>query len=208
MPNELSSAGFQFLDIGPLIDGELELVPPRLDLIDEVLAACAHPLTKVQAPGDAGVTRQQLQEFIKAAPGGLEGPDPLMGRVPQYHFWMRLREPFATIPGSAPIRVLGGIGLRVGSTPAVERYYGHLGYHVFPPARGRHYAERACRLLLPLARLHGVNPLWITCNPDNLASRTTCERLGAVFEEVVPVPQSDPLYLRGEHYKCRYRLTL
>jgi len=36
---------------------------------------------------------------------------------------------------------------------------------------------------------------WITCNPDNLASRRTCERLGAIFVDTL-----------GS--KCRYRLDL
>ena len=124
---------------------------------------------------------------------------------------MDMRSPTRSWGGwlrSPPIRMLGGIGLRIGSSHSIEQYYGHLGYHVFPAARGRNYAQRACRLLLPLAKAHGIDPLWITCNPDNVASRTTCERLGAVFEGIVPVPPSDPLYLRGEHQKCRYRLDL
>jgi predicted acetyltransferase len=100
------------------------------------------------------------------------------------------------------------ITLRVGRSPPSELYYGHVGYHVFPAARGQHYAERACRLLLPLARRHGLNPLWITCNPDNLASRRTCERLGMRLVETVAVPGEDALYLRGEREKCRYRLDL
>jgi predicted acetyltransferase len=79
---------------------------------------------------------------------------------------------------------------------------------VYPFARGHHYAERACRLLLPLARRHGIQPLWITCNPDNFPSRRTCERLGAKLVEIVAVPPRDPLYLRGDHEKCRYRLDL
>ena len=84
----------------------------------------------------------------------------------------------------------------------------HLGYHVYPPARGRHLAERACRLLSGLARRHGMRTLWITCDPANAASRRTCERLGMRYVETVPVPESDPLYARGEREKCRYRLEL
>ena len=76
------------------------------------------------------------------------------------------------------------------------------------PARGRHYAERACRLLLPLARAHGMQTLWITCNPENVASRRTCERLGASFIDVVALPANHMLYQRGERVKCRYRLDL
>jgi tagatose 1,6-diphosphate aldolase len=87
-------------------------------------------------------------------------------------------------------------------------YYGHIGYNVFPPARGRHLAERACRLVLPLARAYGMRELWITCNPENVASRRTCERLGATLMEVVDLPEGFPLYQRGERQKCRYRLDI
>jgi tagatose 1,6-diphosphate aldolase len=61
---------------------------------------------------------------------------------------------------------------------------------------------------MPLARRHGINPLWITCNPDNHASRRTCERLGATLVEIVPVPVGHTLYQRGEREKCRYRVDL
>jgi tagatose 1,6-diphosphate aldolase len=111
-------------------------------------------------------------------------------------------------PADPPVTIAGGIGLRIGNTRDVELYYGHFGYNVLPPARGNHYAERACRLLLPLASAHGMQTLWITCNPDNHASRRTCERLGCTLAEIVALPESHPLYLRGERRKCRYRLDL
>jgi tagatose 1,6-diphosphate aldolase len=110
--------------------------------------------------------------------------------------------------GPPPIEIAGGISLRVGNNPDLEMYGGHIGYNVYPPVRGNHYAERACRLLLPLARAHGLRRIWITCNPDNFASRRTCERLGCRFAEIVPVPPEHPLYQRGDIEKCRYWLDL
>jgi tagatose 1,6-diphosphate aldolase len=53
-----------------------------------------------------------------------------------------------------------------------------------------------------------MKTLWITCNPDNYASRRTCERLGAEMVEIVPLPSNNVLYQRGEREKCRYRLDL
>lgn len=186
------------------MDGELELVPPQAQWVDAVLAACAHPLSVREGPPEVRTSREQLSQFIQKYPDGHDPGD--RGRVPQYHFWMHLRPD----PGGAPppVSMAGGIGLRVGTTQAIELYYGHIGYHVYPPARGHHYAERACRLLLPLARYHGLRKLWITCNPDNLASRRTCERLGATLVEIIPVPEGEALYVRGDYEKCRYRLDL
>ena len=107
-----------------------------------------------------------------------------------------------------PPRVVGGLTLRIADTPDIRNCVGHIGYNVYPPARGAHLAERACRLIQPLARAHGVNPLWITCNPDNIASRRTIERLGAELIEILPLPANHPLRQEGETTKCRYRLTI
>lgn len=196
-----SDEGFCFLETGALVDEELELVRPGAQWVDQVLAASQHPLTKAADPEHAGLDRRKLMSFLEAAPGGWEAGDFKKGRAPSYHFWMHLRPEFAP-----PVPIAGAIGLRVGHMAELELYYGHIGYNVYPPARGRHYAERACRLLLPLAKAHGLNPVWITTNPDNYASRRTCERLGAELVEVVDIPPNHPLYLKGQRKKCRYRV--
>ena len=199
---------FEFLEPGPLIDGELELVPPNAIYVDDVLAACQHPLTIRYAQKEAeGTTRDGLHRFLRAAPGGREQGDPPRGWMPSYHFWMKLN-PVPGMRGAVPIRIAGGIGLRIGTNDEIRKYAGHVGYHVYPPARGHHYAERACRLLLPLARAHGIRELWITVNPDNVASRRTCERLGASLVDTILIPTDHPFFARGERAKCRYRMAL
>jgi len=192
---------FRYLDPGPLIDEELELVCPSEQWIDPILAACRDPLSVEQAPSLAQTTRQQLTDFLRACPNGRQKANPADNIVPGYHFWMR-------VTNNPALPIAGGIGLRVGDNYDLAMFGGHIGYHVYPPARGHHYAERACRLLFPLARLHQINPLWITCNPDNLPSRRTCERLGGQLVEIVPIPMEHPLYRRGETEKCRYRIDL
>jgi tagatose 1,6-diphosphate aldolase len=101
---------------------------------------------------------------------------------------------------------LGTINLRDGRGPYIERYAGHVGYGVHEAHRGHRYAARALRLLVPLAQELGLNPLWITCDPENTASRRTCERAGAVLVEVVDVPEDCILHRAGHPRKCRYRL--
>ncbi|MEO6437266.1 MAG: GNAT family N-acetyltransferase [Tepidisphaeraceae bacterium] len=186
------------------MDGDLALVAPEARWGDEVLRACAHPLTVRDAPAEAAMTRQKLHDFLKTAPAGRQEGDPAAGRVPAYHFWMRLDPPV----GDPPIGMAGGMAFRIGASAEIELYSGNIGYHVYPPARGRRLAERACRLIFPLARRHGMDRLWITCNPDNVASRRTCERLGAKLVEVLPIPMDHPFRARGETEKCRFLMEL
>lgn len=124
-------------------------------------------------------------------------PDPARERLPVYDFQIMVR--------GCPA---GNINLRAGNTHAICTYAGHIGYGVFPAFRGHRYAGRACRLLFPLARAHGLATLWITANPDNAASRRTCERLGARLVETIALPEDTELYRIGEREKCRYRLTI
>ena len=141
---------------------------------------------------------------------GRSNPDPARGISPGYTFWMRVRRVVPRDPSlpPPPVSMAGSISLRLGHNENLDYYLGHIGYHVLPPARGRHFAERAARLLLPLARAHGQSILYITCNPDNTPSRRTCERLNAHYLETVPVPATNALYAQGDRHKCRYRLSL
>jgi tagatose 1,6-diphosphate aldolase len=118
-------------------------------------------------------------------------------RSPAYRYEMRV----------AGARV-GSATLRVGSGDYFERYAGQIGYGVDHPHRGKRYAARACRLMFQVARLHGLTMLWITCNPENVASRRTCEILGGELVDIVDVPPDLDLYKEGDRQKCRYRVRL
>lgn len=61
---------------------------------------------------------------------------------------------------------------------------------------------------MPLARQHGMFELWITGNPENIASRRTCELARADFVEIVDLPADIDMYQEGEGRKCHYRLDL
>lgn len=182
-----------------MVDRELELVTPQQHYIDDILAECSDPLTQAMDLQLAQTTRGALLDFLSYAPNGRVGGDPRRGLVPAYHFWMRWHD------DTGRLRMGGGVGLRISNSFDIETYAGHIGYHVYPPARGRHFAERACRLLIPLLKHHGISPVWITCNPDNYPSRRTCERLGARYIETVDLPTNHAFYARGERQKCRYR---
>lgn len=101
----------------------------------------------------------------------------------------------------------GRIDVRIGIN-SETRYVGHIGYNVAPQYRGNHYALRACRLVREVAQAHGMQKLVITCNPDNLPSKRTCEGLGARLLEVVDLPPGNILYQRGERQKCVFEWQL
>ena len=101
--------------------------------------------------------------------------------------------------------VIGNVCLRVGESPLIE-FAGHIGYSIEPEFRGRHYAERAVRLILPLAWRHEMDSVLITADPDNRASRRTCERLGARLLDVADVPPTCEMYWSGGRRKARYIL--
>jgi predicted acetyltransferase len=104
-------------------------------------------------------------------------------------------------------QTVGRCDLRVGYN---ERLYygGHIGYGVDEQYRGKHYAGKACLLLFALARKHGMEYLYITCNPENTASRKTSEFAGGVLEAIVDLPADNDMYAIGERRKCIYRIIL
>ena len=124
-------------------------------------------------------------------------PDIRWGTVPAYDFRIRIDN-----------QIVGQVNLRVGLTDHIMLYAGNLGYKVDPPYRGRQLAARAINLLVPVARHHQMSELWICCNPENWASRKTCERVGAELVEIIEVPLGIDLYDRGDRANCRYRLRL
>ena len=190
---------FRFIDPGALVEGDLELVTPAVRWVGPMLRSAGNGTDA----GGSKITRRHLLEAVGAAPHGREPGNAANGKVPAYHYWMRRR------PGYRPeTEMAGSIALRIGRGEDLELYLGHVGYGVFPRARGHRYAERACRLLMPLIRAHGLREMWITTNPDNLPSRRTCERLGAEYVGTVDLPPGHPLHEKGERQKRRYRLVV
>ena len=143
---------------------------------------------------DTGILRGDGFELFRFS---ITPPDISRGTVPAYDFRIRINN-----------QITGQVNLRVGLTEHIMLYAGNLGYKVDLPFRGRHLAARAINLLLPVARHHQMSELWICCNPENWASRKTCERVGAELVEIIEVPPGTDLYERGDRMNCRYRLRL
>ena len=138
---------------------------------------------------DDGVVRLKLQAFAQHS----------IHFVPTYHF--RILD---SRSGDAAWK----INLRLGWNENLLYFAGHVGFAVNEGYRGRGFAARSLEMLKPLAARHGYRELWITCNPENFASRRSCERAGAMYVNTVDVPEGTRLHEKGIRQKCRYRLVV
>lgn len=119
------------------------------------------------------------------------------GWVPAYHFAI------CNLDGTK----MGVCDLRIGHNDNLY-YGGNIGYRVDEPYRGHHYAGKACLLLFELAKRHELGYIIITCNPDNYASRRTCEYAGGELLEIAQLPEENDMRARGETEKCIYKFVL
>ena len=141
-------------------------------------------------PGDLSHQNVVLQ-FWETTPA-----DEVQGVVPAYHF---------RIVTSNGIDV-GHINVRVGDTQHVRLCAGNIGYHIRPEHRGHGFAAQACLAIADfVSSLFKDAEVLITCNPDNIASIKTIERIGGVFVDEVDVPEHEPQFAKGNTRKKRYR---
>jgi predicted acetyltransferase len=78
---------------------------------------------------------------------------------------------------------LGRIGIRHRLTPQLLEVGGHIGYDVRPSARRHGHATKMLRQALLIAGRMGIDRALITCDVDNVGSRTVIERNGGVLED-------------------------
>jgi predicted acetyltransferase len=79
--------------------------------------------------------------------------------------------------------VVGRISLRHELNELLYTWGGHIGYVVRPSARGRGHATVALAGMLEVCRGMGIDPVLVTCDVDNVASRRTIEGAGGVHED-------------------------
>ncbi len=104
-------------------------------------------------------------------------------------------------------KMVGKISLRIGRN--FHTYYdGNVGYEVDEAYRGHGYSRKACLLLLPIAKAHGMKELLLTCKESNIASCKTIEGLGAKLLEIAEIPKEYFAWKEGMERQRIYALGL
>ncbi len=156
-----------------------------LDALEEFLAAgeehyAAPPSWPAEGefPG-VDFTRESLRsprEFEDLVSFLLEQRDPDAPRprayVPFTELWMVQDRVF-----------VGRISLRHELNELLYTWGGHIGYAVRPSARRQGHATTALRQMLTVCRSWGIDPVLVTCDTDNVGSRTVIERAGGAYED-------------------------
>jgi predicted acetyltransferase len=161
---------------------EIELVSPTVALRDEVVACLADFAgTPMDGSGITDPSRPPLSddEWIEFVTGRLAEEDPDTELVDG---WVHCTSRWIRDTGSG--EVLGFLAVRHRLTPYLLEAGGHIGYSVRPGARRRGVATAALALGLEIAAGLGIDPVLITCDTDNIASRRTIEGAGGTLEDV------------------------
>lgn len=100
---------------------------------------------------------------------------------------------------------VGKISVRIGYN--YHSYYnGHIGYEIDKKYRGNNYSFYACKVVLQVARYHGMNLINLTCNESNKASRKIIEKLDSKLIETIFAPKNYFGWYEGMEKQCIYEL--
>ena len=122
---------------------------------------------------EAAATESGFRAFVDALMADrLEATQRPAGFVPATELWWVEGDEF-----------LGRTSIRHRLTPTLLEIGGHIGYDVRPSARRRGHATAILRAALAVARDLGIERALVTCDTDNVGSRTVIERNGGILED-------------------------
>lgn len=102
---------------------------------------------------------------------------------------------------------IGRITLRTNYSD-LTYYTGHIGYEIYEPFRRNGYGFKALKMIQSKIEEIGYDFVWLSCNPNNIASKKIIQQVAQFIEEVV-VPEEFMIYLNeDEKRKEVYKWTL
>lgn len=88
-------------------------------------------------------------------------------------------------------------------------YYGHIGYSILKKYRGHNYSYYACLVAFNICKeKYNMNDIYLTCNPDNIASYKILKKLNGEFIEERDIPEDHELYRLGDRRKYIFRYKI
>ena len=168
-----------------LVDPHVRYHRSYLAMLDEFVAVAEEHYVRLPSWGAEGdvpevdFTRESIEDpyvFAELVQLLLEQRDDGAARPRAYVPWTELWMVEAD-------EVVGRISLRHELNELLYTWGGHIGYAVRPSARRRGHATAALAGMLEVCRDLGIDPVLVTCDDDNVASRRTIEGAGGVYED-------------------------
>lgn len=104
-------------------------------------------------------------------------------------------------------RFIGRISMRIGNNFS-SYYNGNIGYEIEENFRGNNFSFKACKLVLQVAKTHGMKEIFLTCDENNIASYKTIEKLGGKLIETTKPPKTYFAYRENMKKQRIYKLIL
>ena len=102
---------------------------------------------------------------------------------------------------------IGKISIRLGDN--YHSYYnGHIGYEVDEEYRGHGFSYQAAKMILSVAKEHGMERIYLVCDEENIASYKTIEKLGSELVELAVPPKDYFGWYEGIPVQRIYKLDL
>ena len=91
-------------------------------------------------------------------------------------------------------KIFGAISIRPKKNAQNIGVDGHCGFGIRPSERKKGYATKMLNMALPIMKKHGINPVVITCDKDNIGSAKVIQNNGGVLvNEIIGENSGKPI---------------
>jgi len=149
----------------------IRLLEPTEGFRDEFLSLLNDLHQTGETLSNAELARTDFAAYVRHLHDQSQGRDLPAGYVPVSTFWL--------VKGNQII--LGASQLRHSLTPALEAYWGQIGYLIRPSQRRKGYGTLILKLTVVKAHELGIQRVRVTCDTDNIGSACIIERNGGTL---------------------------